>query len=714
MESMMNKQSPGVLAGPPFAVAIGLGAFLLFLVQFIMGKLILPWFGGAAAVWTTCMLFFQVGLLLGYGYAHLLTTYLPPRWQRDVHVLLLLLSLALLAVRAFIWPSPLLPDDSWKPSPGGSPSLQILLLLSLTVGLPYLVLSATGPLLQAWFARLRPGQKPYRLYALSNLGSLLGLLSYPFLLEPALPLPAQGRFWTLGFGLFAIGCSLCALPLGRLAPRPLPATQKEDPAAASPPPLSHYALWFTLAAVASVMLLAVTNQICQEVAVVPFLWMLPLCLYLFSFILCFEFERSYHRAVWGTALVLSAGASAATLHWGTDAPLPVQLGAHTFVLLAYCMVCHGELAVRKPPARYLTSFYLTLSAGGAAGGLFSALLAPAIFPAFWEFHCALLAGVILLGGLLWSERRDFLAGGRWPKLAAAALGMAALCGLGTVLVTEAMDDLGGAVYVSRNFFGVLRVSRRGQGADEFLRLKHGRTPHGMQYTEPQRRMLPTTFYNPGSGVGLALVNHPRQKDPQAGLRVGVVGLGAGTLAAYARPGDSYRFYEINPEVIRLSTSQQPLFTYLRDARGQVTTVLGDARLSMEHETPQEFDLLALDAFSSDAIPIHLLTREAVELYLRHLKHDGILAVHITNRYLDLRPVIRGIMEQTGLFAVLIDQDVDQDDLTSWYSRWVLLSREWQSLAAKEVVQPGVQLSFDGGRRVLWTDAHSDLWRVRRK
>ena len=712
----MNPKPPLVLAAPPFAAAIGLGAFLLFLVQFIMGKLILPWFGGAAAVWTTCMLFFQVGLLLGYGYAHLLTSYLPPRWQRDVHVLLLLLSFALLAGRALIWPSPLLPDDSWKPSPAGRPSLQILLLLSLTVGLPYLVLSATGPLLQAWFARLRPGQLPYRLYALSNLGSLLGLLSYPFVLEPALPLPAQGRLWALGFGLFAIGCSFCALPLGRLAARPLPAANQEVPSAVpgQTPPLSRYALWFTLAAVASVMLLAVTNQICQEVAVVPFLWMLPLCLYLLSFILCFEYERLYRRVIWGTALVLSAGASAATLHFGTDAPLPAQLGAHSFVLLAYCMVCHGELAAHKPAARYLTSFYLTLSAGGAAGGLFSALLAPAIFPAFWELHCALLAGVILLGGLLWGERGAFLAWGLWPRLAGAAVGVAVLAGLGTVLVTEAMDDLGGAVYVSRNFFGVLRVSRRGQGSEESLRLKHGRTPHGMQYTEPQRHMLPTTFYNPGSGVGLAIANHPRRLHQEGGLRVGVVGLGVGTLAAYARPGDSYRFYEINPEVIRLSTSSDPLFTYLRDARGQVTTVLGDARLSMEHETPQEFDLLALDAFSSDAIPIHLLTREAVELYLRHMKHDGILAVHITNRYLDLRPVIRGIMEQTGLFAVLIDQDIDPDDLTSWYSRWVLLSREWQSLAASALVQTGVQLSFDGGRRVLWTDAHSDLWRVRRR
>lgn len=714
MQPTMNPKPPAPLNGPPFAAAIGLGAFLLFLVQFIMGKLILPWFGGAAAVWTTCMLFFQVGLLLGYGYAHLLTSYLSPRWQRDVHILLLLLSFALLAGRAFSWPSPLLPDDSWKPRPAGSPSLQILLLLSLTVGLPYLVLSATGPLLQAWFARLRPGQLPYRLYALSNLGSLLGLLSYPFVLEPSLTLPAQGRLWALGFGLFAIGCSFCALPMGRLAAPPLPATRQEgrsaDPGDA--PPLSRYGLWFALAAVASVMLLAATNQICQEVAVVPFLWMLPLCLYLLSFILCFEFERLYRRAIWGSALILSAAASAGTLHWGTDAPLPVQLGAYSLVLLAYCMVCHGELAALKPPARYLTSFYLTLSAGGAAGGLFSALLAPAVFPAFWEFHCALLAGVILLGVLLWRERGGSLYWGGRSRLASAAVGVAVLVGLGAVLVQEAMDDLGGAVYVSRNFFGVLRVSRRGQGTDEFLRLKHGRTPHGMQYTEPQRHLVPTTFYNPGSGVGLALANHPRRQ--QGGMRVGVVGLGAGTLAAYARPGDSYRFYEINPEVIRLSTSDDPLFTYLRDARGQVTTVLGDARLSLEHEPPQEFDLLALDAFSSDAIPIHLLTREAVDLYLRHMKQDGILAVHITNRYLDLRPVIRGIMEQTGLFAVLIDQESDQDDFTSWYSRWVLLSRQRQSLAAKEVLQPGVQLTFDGGRRVLWTDAHSDLWRVRRQ
>ncbi len=698
----------------PFGFAIGLGAFLLFQVQFIMGKLILPWFGGAAAVWTTCMLFFQVGLLLGYAYAHLLVRW-PPRRQRNLHLLVLGLSVALVLFRCLAWRSPLLPGDGWKPRPEATPTGQILVLLAFTAGLPYLVLSSTGPLLQAWFARARPGVSPYRLYALSNLGSLLGLLSYPFLLEPNLSLTSQGLVWALGFVLFAVGCSFCAVSIGRL-PADSHALTSDPAAAFEPrPPVSRYALWFALAWVASVMLLATTNQICQEVAVIPFLWMLPLALYLLSFILCFEFDRVYVRKGWALALALAGVAGGGTLAWGLKAPLIAQIGIYSLILFVYSMFCHGELATQRPATRHLTSFYLTLSAGGAAGGLFTALLAPAIFPAFWELHIALFGGILLLAVLIGRARSPFGHGPLGPAVRVG--GVAALLALGAGLVLQAGHEAHLAFYTSRNFYGTLRAIEKNIGTPTALvELKHGRIVHGLQFLDARRRHEPTTYYSPHSGVGLALRTHPRRL---AGLplSVGVVGLGAGTLAAYARPGDSFRIYEINPEVIRLSTGAHPIFHYLEDATGQVTTILGDARLSLERETAQDFDILALDAFSSDSIPAHLLTREAMTLYLRHLRRpDGILAVHSTNRYIDLLPVLRGLAESFGLKSLLVNHDADgdhDDDDEIYASQWVLLSRDPRNFVAKEFDEDGGPLDLNR-RQVIWTDNYSDLLRLRRR
>ncbi|MCA9706401.1 MAG: ferrichrome ABC transporter permease, partial [Myxococcales bacterium] len=464
---MPTSTPPRALAVTIFAATIGVGAFLLFQVQFILGKQILPWFGGVPAVWTTCMLFFQVLLLLGYGYAHLLSSRLTPPRQRNVHLGVLVLAAALLLVHVAGWPSPLTPSDAWKPTADDVPAVAILGLLLVTIGLPFLVLSSTGPLLQSWYARCLPGTSPYRLYALSNLGSLLGLLSYPFVLEPLWPVTTQGWGWTAGFFVFASGCAAAAVLVGRTADAAAKApadhadhadgadhadhADHADPESSRPPTPAAKALWVLLAMTASVLLLAITSQISLEVAVIPFLWMLPLALYLLSFVLCFEYEGVYHRAVWIPLLLVGAGCTTAVLYLGVDAPMLVQLVVYLTTLLLACMVCHGELVRRKPVPRYLTGFYLWVSAGGAAGGVFTGVVAPAVFPDLWELPMALViaCGLAITLGLSEPSIRR-----RIRFRVAAGLGALYVGAVAVALVMHAADELDDNLYVTRGFFGV--------------------------------------------------------------------------------------------------------------------------------------------------------------------------------------------------------------------------------------------------------------------
>ncbi|HSB60812.1 MAG TPA: fused MFS/spermidine synthase, partial [Vicinamibacteria bacterium] len=600
------------------------------------------------------------------------------------------------------WPSPLTPGGEWKPDPAASPAPLILALLAAGVGLPYLALAGTGPLVQSWFARLRPGASPYRLFALSNLGSLVGLLAYPFAVEPSLPVVAQGWWWTAGFALFAVAMGSCAFAVGRA-----PGRAASAPEEAAPPAPIRYLLWFGLAAVGSTLLLAVTNEVCQDVAVVPFLWVLPLVLYLLSFVLCFEYERLYRREAW--LAVVAAGAAAATyaLYRGTDLGIRWQVAIHSATLFAYCMACHGELAKGKPPPAHLTSFYLTVAAGGAAGGVFTGLLAPLLFPGYWELHLALVAGPVLLVAALLLDPDSRLNRGEakrvWALRIGAYAGMAVLAG---ALGNQAYRKLLGAGDVRRGFFGVVAVALENRGRpDEWRKLRHGRIAHGLQFSAPARRREPTTYYGPGSGAALALRRHPRRLAGEP-LRVGLVGLGVGTLAAYARPGDVFRAYEINPDVLRLSTGPDPLFTFLRDAPAEVTTVLGDARLALEREAPQRFDVLVLDAFASDAIPVHLLTREAFALYVRHLREPGgVLAAHVSNKYLDLRPLVRGLAGAFGLRAALVES---QASGAIWSSDWVLAVRDDALLRDPEVDAAALPLAVGEPGLPVWTDDYSNL------
>jgi hypothetical protein len=688
-----------------FGIAVFLGAFLLFQVQLILAKRLLPWFGGAPAVWTTCMLFFQVALLLGYAYAHALAR-AAPRRQRDAHLALLAAALLLLAARAAAWPSPLTPGEEWKPDPAASPVPLILALLAASAGLPYLVLAATGPLVQSWLARIRPGASPYRLFALSNLGSLLGLLSYPFVVEPWLSVVAQGWLWTLGFLSYALAVGSCAFALGPPAESP----RVEAPAASAPPALIDHILWFGLAAVASTLLLAVTSALCQDVAVVPFLWMLPLALYLLSFVLCFEYERLYRRAVWLAAGAVAGPACAYALFRGTDLAIRGQVATFAGALFIYCMACHGELAQGKPRPAHLTSFYLTVAAGGAAGGVFTGFLAPVLFLGYWELNLALVGGPVLLVAVLLLDPDSWLNRGTATRVWAFRIGAyVGLAGLAGALGAQVISNLRGAGEVRRGFFGVIAVALENRGdPDERRKLRHGRITHGLQFTSAARRREPTTYYGPKSGAGLVLRRHPRRLAGQP-LRVGLVGLGAGTLAAYAQTGDVFRAYEINRDVLRLSTGPDPAFTFLRDAPAEITTILGDARLALEREPPQELDVLALDAFSSDAIPVHLLTREAFALYLRHLRGpDGVVVVHVSNKYLDLKPVVRGLAGAFGLRAVLVDSRASG---AVWSSDWVIVVRHDALLRDPEVDAAALPLAVNEPGLPLWTDDYSNLLSV---
>jgi hypothetical protein len=683
------------------AVTIFLSALLLFQVQPLIGKCILPWFGGTPAVWTTCLLFFQVLLLAGYAYAHMVRTRFSTRGQVFVHLAVLLAATVPIVVLRIA------PSAAWKPLETGNPTWRILGTLATSVGLPYFALAATSPLLQAWFSATRPGKSPYRLYAVSNAGSLLALASYPFLVEPTLRLRMQRDAWSALFVLFAFLCGACAVLLWRA--RPAEASLADPSAASDPAPrqgLVLYGLWLALPACGSALLLAVTNEMCADVGVVPFLWVLPLAIYLVSFILCFQSDRLYRRWLFWPLLVAAGGAGIALLYGGVDVPIVLQVGGYSFVLFACCMVCHGELARLKPDPRRLTAYYLMMSAGGAVGGILVAVVAPLVFTAYFELHVALGACFVLATLVFWWEAvRSPQWRRRWAYplvgVATVAVPIVMIGGLVTQAGTEQKD----ALWASRNFYGVLTVTEYYPDDPDmhYYTLCHGRILHGSQYVDSSRRCEATTYYGDDSGVALAICY-----GCEGAGKVGVVGLGAGTIAAHGRPGAVYRFYEINPAVRALSAeSAASRFTYLADSRAKCEVVMGDARLSMEREGPQGYDVLALDAFSSDAIPVHLLTLEAFTTYLKHLKPTGVLAVHISNRYLDLEPLVLGLADRLNLGAAVIEtQDDDANGVIG--CTWVLVTANRAFLDYPEIMKAARPATTG---RIIWTDDYSDLLRL---
>jgi spermidine synthase len=677
-----------------YSLTIFLSAFLLFQVQPLIGKFVLPWFGGLPSVWTTCMLFFQLLLFAGYTYAHLTTSRLRPRAQAVLHVLLLIAACATL---------PIIPRETLKPAGTEEPISRIVLVLALTVGGPFFILSATGPLLQGWFSRTYQNRSPYRLYALSNVGSLLALVTFPTVFEWLLPRAVLAWTWSISFGVFAVLCAICAWVSATTA-RAVSAARNDLAAADDAPPgWGIWLLWFSLAMVPSVLLLATTNQVCLDVATVPFLWVLPLTLYLLSFILCFDSDRWYSRRYFIPAALVAIGCVCVVLDQGPGVWFSLQLSAYSAALFFCAMVCHGELVLRKPHVRHLTSFYLVISAGGAAGGILVAIVAPLWFTGYYELHIGLFACAVLILVVLGLDRRKFPYPGPW--LAIWMVFLAVVGGLGVFLVSNASRRGHNLLAMTRNFYGVLRVREDdvAYGEDEenttnemTHELLNGRIEHGFQFLNPQLRSIATSYYGVDSGVGRVL-SLPTDKP----RHVGLVGLGTGTLATYARRGDHFQFYEINAKVEEFARTY---FTFLSDSKGKIEIIHGDARLNLSRESPQGFDLLVLDAFSGDAIPVHLLTREAFAIYLPHMAPDGIIAVHISNKHFDLEPVVLALADVYHLSTVTIHSH--RTTTGEGASEWVLASASPAALRPKRILNARARKQTES--RVLWTDDHASL------
>lgn len=683
-----------------FAITVFTSAFLLFQVQPLLAKFILPWFGGTPAVWTMCMLVFQLLLFGGYAYAHLLSSLKSVSRQACIHATLL--ALAALSL-------PIIPDVEWKPSGNEGPALRITLLLLATVGMPYFLLSATGPLLQQWFSRACTGVSPYRLYALSNIGSLLALITYPFLFEPVFSSTMQAGLWSALFVVFALSCLLCGWTTAIQCKSDLPAKTKSDSCTVTDAgeafTAPSYARWFILAVVPSVMLLATTNEVCIDIAVVPFLWIVPLTLYLLSFILTFESDRFYNHKIMTLMTTASLVGTIVMMAVGASFGVVLQIIAFFLNLFFVCMLCHGELVRLKPNPRRLTSFYLTISAGGAAGGLFVGLLAPMIFDVYCELPLGIVCCLLICVGTWLRSDAQF------QRLVPPETSLKFGCGIAlalTLYLAVFTQHSSSTKAIERNFYGVLRVvdDREEVTHRPSRDMVHGRVVHGRQFLDEAGRRQPATYYSLNSGAGRVLGNAELAAKSTEGRRIGVVGLGAGTLAVYGRPGDQMRFYEINPDVISLAREH---FTFLADCEADVEVLPGDARLVLEQEADQNFDVLVLDAFSGDAIPVHLLTTEAMQIYARHLSQDGVLAVHISNSYFDLEPVVRALGDEFGLSARIHACKRGADGGVALESVWMLLCRE-PDVLTKAL---GAESPAANSRTVLWTDDRNNLLNVLR-
>jgi hypothetical protein len=796
-----------------YGLTVFVGAFLLFQVQPMIGKYILPWYGSTPGVWTTCLLFFQVMLLVGYVYAHLIIVRLSPRMQSITHISVLLVATALL---------PITPSGDWGlKGAENDPTLQILLLLLISVGAPYLVLSSTGPLLQGWYARVFPDRSPYRLYALSNAGSMLALVTYPFIFERYFPLRHQTAGWSLAFAIFVLLCAFCAWRALRILQEAGRDEAGGSPVSeeANPPRQALVGLWILLAACGSGLLMATTNRFCMDVAVIPLLWILPLAIYLLSFVICFDHDRWYVRPLFFGLLPISIAMACISLSGGVNQSIRTQILTGSFTLFICLMCCHGELARLRPHSRHLTLYYLAIALGGAVGGIFVAIIAPAVFSAVWEYHL-LLAGcyflvlsIIIPTTAKWLKSLDHP---RRPRLGPILSGSTLLLAGLTVIVLHFLPDawlpltsegnavkrvnlllwvagglillissmlilhlssfrasqgldkgksmlgkrlitvlfltvylcaipilgaLGwdicrgrdGLIVRKRNFFGTLKIVEDGSGMFQTSVLKHGRIMHGFQYMNPALHPLPTSYYGPRSGLGLAIRRHPERRTPGRQFRVGVIGLGVGTTAAYAnasiletperasyialRPrkiGDFFALYEINPLIERWS---EEYFTYLGDARERGATVElfpGDARKVMERQLergqPQHFDVLAVDAFSSDAVPLHLLTKECFKVYWNHLYDDGILAVHVSSRHIKLTPVVCRLAEDMGKTFLLVNSEEDVPVGVNLCS-WVVVTNNREFLHDPEVIASKTLTPRTGP---LWTDDYSSIIPLLRK
>jgi hypothetical protein len=680
-----------------FAVAVFVSAFLLFAVQPMVAKFLLPSFGGTAAVWSTCLVLFQTLLLGGYAYAHLLRTKFSPMAQRWTH--LSLLGVALLFL-------PPVPSVHLATNTAGTPVWELLRSLLMSIGVPFFALSATAPLLMEWFRHAFPGRSHDRLYACSNAGSLLALLSYPFLLEPTFTRNVQAWLWAGGLGLFLLLCAAVAwTSLRAHAIAGVQTGQIKNEPRSSPRPFPAW-LWGALPACGTGLLLALTNQISQDVAPMPMLWVIPMAVYLLTFILCFEGPRSYRRGFFLPGCFLSLGLMAWLLGEGYLHGFWMQVGGYLTVLFFGCMVCHGELYRLRPSPERLTTYYLAISSGGAFGGMFVALLAPAVFRTFLETPIIALVMAGLVTFIVWRERPQ------WPFAlpagVAALLGSAALAvGLGYVLLDQRKDS----VYATRSFYGAYRVKEGPTLLLEGIQyplthgsarvLLSGQIYHGLQFMAPDAARIPTSYFCEEGGLAQVF----RELATLTNRHIGVLGLGAGTVASYGQPGDRIRYYEINPDVVRVAQSH---FTYLSNSAAKLEVVLGDGRLSLEREADQQFDLLLLDAFAGDSVPTHLLTDEAMRIYRRHIKPEGVIVFNISNMHLDLEPVVRALAEKHGLMAMLAPPRLVDPREGKLPSVWMVLSSQPAFFSRPAMAALKSAANPSTRRPLLWTDDYSSI------
>jgi hypothetical protein len=679
------------------ACVVFLSAFLLFQIQPIIAKVILPLHGGTAAVWTTCMMFFQIVLLAGYAWAH----YCQSVNGRAVH-----LALLFGAVVCAFW---LLPHTTQlikhpQLSPNLGMNTEIVLTLAVYIGLPFFVLASTGPLVQSWLGNSVSKNKTYRLYAYSNAGSMLGLLTYPFVIERLCGVTQQIRLWTVGFALFSTGLTIIAIKSRRQKiERKFDHT--ETHLSATQPPGKAKSLvakgifWVILAMTSSMLLLSTTNYLCQEVTSSPLLWIVPLSLYLLSFIICFDSPRWYVPQVWTITFGAAAVSAIILIHLGSFAGLGLQVAGLSLVCFSGSMVCHGELAATKPNTERLTAFYLYVALGGALGGVFVSLAAPVLFVGFYEFQISL----ILTGGLsllnvarhhFYSEQRIELRGLRLSTVAViATLLLSLLSSFWSLSEEFKIWKSDGVIFYGRNEYGLTRVVVNANTRN-FI---SGRTVHGTQLIDPDLELKRAGYYREGSGVEVAFEGM-RAIDEEGELKIAVLGLGAGAMATWFNEGDEVDFYEINPMVVEVAKNY---FSFLDKSPGKKEVFVGDGRIELQRRKRSEsgkYDLIFMDAFASDSIPVHLLTEEAVGVYLENLNRKGVIVFHITNHFVDLRPIVLHHIDQQQLRYTYIQHQPASD---SAKTEWIIVGRE-PSFFESDVVRP-LTVELTGVRPIGWTD-----------
>jgi hypothetical protein len=659
----------------------------LFLVQPMVAKMVLPLLGGVPAVWTTSILFFQATLLLGYGYAHFSIDRLGPRRQAALQLGLVLVPLLVL---------PIALPGGWTPPADSSPLPWLLAVLALSAGLPFFVVSSTGPMLQRWFASTshRGARDPYFLFAASNLGSLLGLLAYPLIVERTLSLHDQARLWAAGYILLILLTVACAVTVWRTAP--VGAPEQAVAAPAEPVDRARRVRWLVLAFVPSSLMLGVTAQLTSEVAPIPLFWVIGLALYLITLIVAFSRrDPSPSRVLLNSLPPLVAAVVIVTFLTPTHSPWVLLLDLATFFVAA--LICHGQLAADRPDTGRLTEFYFWIGLGGALGGIFNALIAPTVFSRIVEFPLVLFLACALRPGLwtrrLWGQPRGI-----------AVLSLLSFI-LAAVITTAGQSDV---IQADRSFFGVYKVEKLDRWGGRYHALVDGDTIHGLQSVQPGRAREPLLYFYRGGPAGQVFAEL-RRHAPAA--RVGVVGLGAGSLACYARPADRWTFYEVDPLVERLARDRR-LFTLLDGCDAVAKIVLGDGRLSLAHAAGAHYNLLVLDAFNSESLPVHLITREALAIYLRTLAPHGLLLFDVSNHYLDLAPVLANLAGSAGLVAFERDDSKAGRAGGRAPSRWVVIARSTADLGPLAGSPQWQPLAAHPGARV-WSDQYSNVLSVLR-